>query len=335
MANIINPKVFVVMPVFNRLKFTKKCLSSLINQNYKNIEIIVIDDGSTDGTSEFIKKNYPKVKIITGNGNWWWTRSMYEGVLLAMQSAKSSDFILEMNNDCYFDKNYITQLLKTAKKYSKSIIGSTCVLSDNPQKVVEIGIRIDWPTGLVYAVAKSISDKLSYYKNMEVIANIDALPGKGTLIPISVFKKVGNFNYKQLPHYIADYEFTIRAKNSGFNLIVDTKAIVKHYWNATGISSKDNNNKSYKQAWSLLLGRKSMNNIVDWVVFVLLCCPRKYLIRNLYFSLFKILKAIFSIWPFYYLKPIIKLILKIYHYTKLALYRTYLNVVQFPKYHLK
>lgn len=332
------PKVFVVMPVFNRLKFTKKCLSSLAKQNYKNIETIIIDDGSTDGTRQFIKKEYPGIKIISGNGSWWWTKSMHEGVNLALKSAKKDDFVLEMNNDCHFEKGYVSRLIRTAKNYPNSVIGSTCVLSSNPSKVVEIGIRIDWPTGLVYAVAQSISDKLGYYKNMEIVDNIDALPGKGTLIPIPVFRKIGNFDYKRLPHYIADYEFAIRAKNAGFNLIVDTKAIVKHYWDATGLSSKDNKLTSYKRAWELLFARKSMNNIVDWVRFINLCCPKKYLLRNYYFAFLKVCKAILRLRPFNLLIYPLRALVILYHglqYPKLFIYRSYLKIIQFPKYHLK
>ncbi len=331
------PTVYVVLPVFNRLKFTKKCLSSLSSQKYKKIKVIVIDDGSTDNTSRYIQKKYPHFEVIKGDGNWWWTKSMHEGVTRAMQTAKPYDYILEMNNDCFFERNYISQLIKTAKKYPKSIIGSTCVLANRPSKIVEIGVRIDWPTGLVYAVATSVSDDIKYYKNMEVVEDIDALPGKGTLVPIQVFKKAGNFDYKRLPHYIADYEFTIRAKRHGYNLIVDTKAIVKHFWKATGLSSRNNKLTTLKTAWSLLFGRKSMNNIVDWFIFVTLCCPKEYLMRNYYFSLFKIAKAILRVRPFNLLKYPIRFLVICYHslaYPKLAIYRIYLKIKQFPEYHL-
>lgn len=331
----MNRKIFVVIPVFNRIKFTKKCLASIYNQTYKNYQVILVNDGSTDETQNFVKQKYPQTIIINGNGNWWWTRCMYEGVKMALKIANNNDYVLEMNNDLYFSNEYFKNLIECAKKNKNKIIGSICVRSQNPQEVVESGIRIDWPTGLVYGVAQTVSNKLSYYKNMDVVKDIDALPGKGTLVPISVFKKKINFNYKMFPHYIADYEFAINAKRNGFDLLVCTSAVAKHYWEATGISgNKDQNKISYQRAINLLFGRKSMNNIVDWIRFVKVACPPEHQLRNYYFSSLKVIKSLLTVFPFYYLIPILKILAKLYHATKLFMYRTKLKIVQFPQVYL-
>ena len=329
-------KVFVIIPVHNRLRFTKKCLESFAIQTYKNFEVIVVDDSSTDGTHEYISKKYKQWKIIRGDGKWWWTRSMYEGVKYALNSAQDKDFILEMNNDCYFDSGYLERIAATAQRFPVSIVGSLCVRHNKPTEVVEAGIRIDWSQGLVYGVAQTISNKLSFYKDKDVIGDIDALPGKGTLIPVWVFKKIGRFNYKKLPHYIADYEFTNRARRAGYQLLVDTKARLKHFWEATGIYSTDNLAKrNFKGAMDLLFGRKSMNNIIDWLNFLALACPRQYLIKNLKITFWKIFWAILSVFPFYYLRFFIIPSVKLYQFLTLNIYRLVLKIIQFPEYHLK
>ena len=64
-----NPTVYIIIPLFNRLHFTKECLSSIKAQAYKNIVTIVVDSGSTDGTYEYIKENYPNIKIIFGGSH--------------------------------------------------------------------------------------------------------------------------------------------------------------------------------------------------------------------------------------------------------------------------
>jgi GT2 family glycosyltransferase len=328
-------KVYAVLPVFNRLAYTKKCLASFAKQKYKNFEVIIIDDGSTDGTNKFISKKYPLRKIIRGNGNWWWTKSIYEGVKKARKTAKLNDYILLMNNDCFFGPNYISQLVRTAKRFPNSIIGSLAVRVEKPSEVVEAGVRIDWPTGLVYGVAQTVSKKLSYYKNIRVVENLDALPGKGTLIPLKVFKKIRNFDYKRFPHYIADYEFTNRAKRAGFILIVDTKSIVQHLWDATGDKFDQNQPIGLSRAYNLLFGKKSMSNIIDWIRFIKSVCPEEYKNRNYYFSLLKLLKALFSIPPFYQTKPIFRYVyfnsLQIYHYIRLFQYRYTLKIIQLPQ----
>lgn len=332
----MNPKIFIVLPVFNRLAFTKKCLASIYSQTYRNCQLILIDDGSTDGTSDFIKKNYPKTKIIKGDGNWWWTKSMYMGVSYALKTAKRTDFILEMNNDLYFDKGYFNELINCAKRHKKALIGSMCVHAQKPTEVVESGVRIDWATGLVYGVAQTISSKISYYKNMDVVGNLDALPGKGTLIPIDVFNKGVNFKYKLLPHYIADYEFAINAKNHGFDLLVCTKAIARHFWEATGLSAKaTETRKSYIRAFQILFGRKSMNNIIDLLRFVYLSCPKEYKLRNYYFTFLKLIKHGLTIFPFYYIVPIFPILSKVRHFIHVKAYIIHLKITQFPEYHLR
>jgi len=299
-----NPTVYIIIPVFNRLPFTKECLDSIKTQTYKNIVTIVVDSDSTDGTYEYIKENYPKVKTIKGKNNWWWTKSMYEGVEKALKSANANDYILEMNNDCFFDKKYISQLMKTSNKHPNKIIGSLCVKADNPDVVVEAGVKIKWSKGFVYGLSKSLSSEIGYYKNIDIIENLDALPGKGTLVPAKVFKEIENFNYKRLPHYIADYEFANRAKRAGYDLLLDTKAKVYHHWKETGISFISSGNKrSYKDAWNLLFGRKSRNNLIDWITFLFLACPRKYLLVNLKIIAIRVLKSGLYVFPFYYVLP--------------------------------
>ncbi len=318
--------VFVLLPVHNRLVFTKRCLLSLKRQTYKKIVTILVDDGSTDGTETYIRKVYPQIQIIKGDGGWWWTKSMYEGVRLALSIGDKNDYVLEMNNDCVFDRDLVKQLVRTANKFPSAIIGSLCRDLGNGKDVVEAGIRIDWPTGKVYGVAQTISQDINYYKKMDVVVQLDALPGKGTLIPFRVFSMVGNFNYKRLPHYIADYEFTNRAKRYGFDLLVDTKAIVWNHWEATGNHSRENSKKTYNQALGLLFGRRSMNNIVDWVTFVFLACPGKYFWRNLWFSFCRLMVGVLSVFPFYYIKRITPHIFKIYFISLDVSRKLYLSI---------
>jgi len=315
------PTVYIIIPVFNRWKYTKRCLDSIRSQTYVNICVIVVDDGSTDGTGQKLESTYKGVKVILGNGNWWWTKCMFEGVKMARKSAKKTDFVLEMNNDCFLPKNYLARLICTAKKNPKSLIGSICVRDEKPNVVVEAGIRINWETGLVYGVAPSVSDKLQYFKNMEIVEDIDALPGKGTLIPVRVFSRIGSFDYKRLPHYIADYEFAIRAKRAGFNLIVDTHAILRHCFEATGISSGANVGMfGYKKAFHVLFGRKSMANIVDWITFLIIACPRNLLLINLYMTGWRLIYGLTSFFPFVVFRPLViptqNIITKLYQFSR-------------------
>ncbi|MCJ7805520.1 glycosyltransferase family 2 protein [Patescibacteria group bacterium] len=295
-------KIFVVIPVHNRLEYSKKCLTSFKNQTYKNFEVIVVDDGSGDGTSNYIKKRYPQYTVIKGPGDWWWAKSMATGIEYALKNADKNDFILSMNNDCYFNKEYLREILKKSISNNYAIVGSIILDSQNPTRVIEAGIKINWRHALIYGIADNISNDIRFYTDRVDLKEIDTLPGKGTLFPVRVVKKVGNFNYKRLPHYIADYEFFCRAKKHGFKLVVSSRARLYNFAKKTGTSHVKKHTGSYKEVLNVLFGRKSKLNIMDHTNFLLLACPHKYLLRNFMEVSKKIRGYALMLFPFYYIK---------------------------------
>ena len=62
-----------VMPVHNNVERTLDCLECLTRQTYKRLRILIIDDGSTDGTAAEVRARYPDVEVLSGNGSLWWT----------------------------------------------------------------------------------------------------------------------------------------------------------------------------------------------------------------------------------------------------------------------
>ena len=100
------PKLYLVTAVHNNLAYTKKLLKNIDLQTQKPDKIVIVDDGSTDGTSSFLKDYYPSIKIINGDGNLWWTKSLFFAINEVLKTARNSDFVLTINNDCSFSKEY-------------------------------------------------------------------------------------------------------------------------------------------------------------------------------------------------------------------------------------
>ena len=121
-------RVEIVAPVHNRKAITLLCLRSLsrINSEGIDIHIVIVDDGSTDGTGEAIRREFPEVETVDGNGELWFTEGTNRGVLAAL--AHDPQFILTINDDAVFDSEFLQYMVATAQKYTRSIVGSLLLL---------------------------------------------------------------------------------------------------------------------------------------------------------------------------------------------------------------
>lgn len=208
------PKVSIVTPIHNGIEYTQTFLKSLKKVTYPNFEIIIIDDGSTDGSVEIIKKKYPEVKILNGDGNLWWSGATNLGVKQVLKD-NISDYILTINNDVEVTPNFLTHLIECAQEYPKSLIGS---------KIYELKTKKLWYAGGLVNWNKGI-----FYHNLKLNKNIfvaDWLTGMGALIKTDIYQKIGLYDGKRFPQYAGDLEFSIRAKKNGYKLLVCTKSII-------------------------------------------------------------------------------------------------------------
>lgn len=223
--------IYIVIPTRNRLGCLKKNITCIRGQTVQN-SIIVINDGSDDGTKEWLDTQ-KDIHTIIGNGDLWWTGALRLGVEYVVLQAHDSDCILTMNDDCEFDSDYLNILLQCQKNIANSIMGSICFSGCDRKKVVNAGamIRLDnnWGFGTKLELPENYQDKPP--------RPVDLLSGKGTLIPVKVFKKTGNFD-QSLPHYGADYEFSHRAQKHGFQPHICYQAEVFNQLSDGGFNEK-------------------------------------------------------------------------------------------------
>ena len=92
-------KADIVIPVHNRRDITLRCLANLYRLGAPAwAGLIVADDGSTDGTSDAIREQYPAVVLLHGDGNLWWTGAIVRGMAEALE--RGSELIFWLNDDC-------------------------------------------------------------------------------------------------------------------------------------------------------------------------------------------------------------------------------------------
>jgi GT2 family glycosyltransferase len=142
--------VYAVIPVHNRRPITRQCLLCLHQQTFSNLKIIVVDDGSTDGTSEMIRAEFPEVILLHGDGNLWWTGATNMGVRYAMSQCCKEDYILIINDDVFVHPDYVVTLFNAAENSPGTLVQSVYADADNV--ILDGGTHINWITAKWRAV---------------------------------------------------------------------------------------------------------------------------------------------------------------------------------------
>jgi GT2 family glycosyltransferase len=222
--------IWICIPVYNNIKYTLGCLDSLQQQTYCDFKIIICDDGSSDNTSETIRKNFPEVILLKGDGNLWWAGAMNQCLKYALYRGKKNDFLLLLNNDLVVKEDYLENLIKSAKP--GEVFGSIAINAENENNIVYAGELLN----KFSAKSRMIHRNFKKYKKLNEW-EVDLLTGRGTLFPLQLLEQIGLMHNQLMPQYGADVEFSVRAKQSGFKLKIKNDVKVYSYVENTGKGS--------------------------------------------------------------------------------------------------
>ncbi len=216
-----SPKVTMVVPVYNRVNLTLEFLRSFQNVTYPNCEIILVDDGSTDGTPEVVEKEFPSIRVMRTEGNLWWSKCMNRGVKAAL--ASGTDYILTINDDVAVDPSFLSALVTFALQHPRTLVGSLIYEFNRRERLWYAGGKIGWLRGELLHRSSLTDGTLAW------------LTGMGTLIPAEVFSELGFYDDVHLPQYTADAELSLRAREKGFALAIVKESVL---WNKSEESSQ-------------------------------------------------------------------------------------------------
>jgi GT2 family glycosyltransferase len=214
--------ICILIPIHNRIEITKKGLNSLytaLGRLYAtgartaSFEVIVIDDGSTDGSTEWIQENYKACVVVRGDGNLWWSGAINKGIDYALDKGKV-DFIMLWNDDTLCDPDYFVNLVKYLDdpQYANTILASKILWEDQKDTIYNCGCLFDFKTGKTTIVGFNRKDGSDFSKPVR----IDWSGGMGTVIPAGILTQVGRFDSKHFPQYHGDKDYFLRAARNGY-----------------------------------------------------------------------------------------------------------------------
>lgn len=196
----------IVIPVFNPPPCLFDTLLALHQDGGVDGNVIIVDDGSTNGVAERLSKEFPDVTVIHGDGNLWWAGGMKVGMERAL--AEGVDVIAWLNHDCCPEPGTIPALVSEAAKLGNGAVSAWCITRGNEDFPVNPGFRNFKPIPL---------DELQGSALLEV----DGVNGNCVAINADAIRQIGLPETTKHPHY-GDGPYTWRLHHGGFKNYVLT-----------------------------------------------------------------------------------------------------------------
>lgn len=245
-------RIAVIMTSHNRREKTMDCLKALsASRNIQNVELngVLADDGSTDGTAEAVDQAYPWVRVVHGDGSLFWCRGMHRAFETALQQG--FDYYLWLNDDTMLNADALSRLLDCAKT-QRAATG---------KPVIVVGSTVDEHTGkLSYGgerrAAWWLRTRFVKVQPGEQAQSCESMNGNIVLVPAESARLVGNLD-PAFEHAMGDTDYALRANKLGVGVWVAPGAHGTCSDNAVSHTFMDQNLPLTKR-WKQMLGRKGL-----------------------------------------------------------------------------
>lgn len=262
----MNSLVTVVVVNWNGIKDTIECLDSLMCLDYDRFNIIVVDNGSCDGSGDIIKHKYPDVLVIRNEDNLGYTEANNIGIRYALNNG--AEYICILNNDTIVDKHFISTAIAAFNKYNNVGMVGPKILSYHKRNVLwYAGPKTTWIYGRLIDIGHRGYGEIDCGQ-YDQTKTVGFITGCAFVLHRDVIKKVGYLDNRYFA-YFEDIDYCLRAKYAHYNLVYEPKSIV---WHKAKSSSFDINTYSsvsmYFGVRNRLLFMKQHGTRYGWVIFI-------------------------------------------------------------------
>jgi len=232
----------IIIVNWNGLRHLPKCLSSLFNQTYQDFSVIMVDNGSTDDSLNFVQENYPQVEIIANQKNLGFAQANNLGIKKALANPKTKYAVL-LNNDTEVKADWLEQLIKTAEeKKDAGLVTSKILYFDRRDIIDSTGDYYYQGSLKIVPRGHGQKDSGQYDQAEECLAACAA----SALYKREVLEQAeinGDFLDNDFFAYIEDQDLSLRARLLGWRCFYQPSSVIYHKVSATTTKLATNQKK--------------------------------------------------------------------------------------------
>ena len=217
------PSVAVIVLNWNNAPDTLECLESLSHLDYPNYRVIVVDNGSDDGSEEIIRARFPEVEVLQTGRNLGYAGGNNVGIRYAL--AQGVDYIAILNNDVTVAPDFLLHLCSALRERDDAGIATPLIAeATDPERVWALGSKVDWRTGTVDRV--HAGDKVKVWRD-RCPFEVDIASGTVMLVRREVFERVGLLD-ESFYLYFEETDWCLRVARAGYRIFAVPSSLVWH-----------------------------------------------------------------------------------------------------------
>jgi GT2 family glycosyltransferase len=218
-----DPLVYIVLLNWNGWKDTIECVESCRQLTYENFRILIVDNGSTDGSQAILRKRFPDIEIIQTGENLGFAGGNNVGIRHALDQG--ADYVWLLNNDTVVDTEALTAMVRVAEDdETVGMVGSKIVYHDNPRLLWYAGAVLD-PQRPYHPHHRGLNEEER--DQYDVVCETGYVTGCSLLARKQMMSAVGLLD-DNLFLYFEDVDWCARAKTSGWKLVYCPDSVVYH-----------------------------------------------------------------------------------------------------------
>lgn len=248
------PSLFVVTLNWNSYEDTEKCISSLREQQYSSIRIILVDNGSNDESGHRLKNKFDDITVLFNDENLGFSRGCNRGIQYALDQG--ADYILLLNNDVRLRTGTIKRLMKTAEENEKTLVGGVIFHEDSND--------IWYAGGTLYS-SRGTSEPWRTVKHENPYLT-EFLPGAFICVPRAFFEEHGLLDEAYFFGQ-EDREIALWAQDNNWDLLVDPEMEMDH--NVASTAGKENSFRAYHEMYNRIIFARKELSLLNQLLFVI------------------------------------------------------------------